>query len=706
MHDPSGILRPVGYHQVHRALDDGFLFADKPTLQQYARDHAADPLDEDRVDQWIDKHPFLSMPLKTERGVGRAMLQTFTGADRTPTSRLETDLQLQAATPSKDWTEAGGGSMENFGEYMVGEKLLLSILGRAGQLVRTGERFKDIANLSQLAEKYPMIAKVLNIGASSVKAGTVAGAQTYAKTGDPGAALRAGVTTAALTPIPNVIGAGFAGARALATTGREAAATEAAAAATRETQAAANVSAADQEAAALRATAERNAAQSKAAAQQHAATLQTTAERNVAQAQATAEQQAAAARAAAERQTAEGRTAYAEHARGAIQPHLEATNAARNVPQQEVMMNQPGGEPAAPTGRIVATATGKAVPPQINIDQVLKQTHDFTGAADHLTAINDDVYNQFDAATGGRFRQLNAQVAEAQNAMRKGEQGAAQLYKQKLGEMDQLMDSTQGEMTPEMKAAAKAGFRQSYLLRDFGNLWDRNLNGVPGSSQASQTQRGINGKGLLTDLQRAVKLYGRPTIEEALGPGRLSNLEEIAQQNVTEKQRQVFNSGVRTVAQELQRLQAQNPAPATTTVAQELARLRAEAAATQGPAPAKITREIARLEAEAAKTAPAKAEGLAAWGKRSLAFTVGAGIGHMTGVGGFTGGVAGEATYETSRFVLNAIKTNPKIAQNFMFALQSGATAERYGPFIATMIQKAMTDSSLEQQRQQQEQER
>lgn len=626
MHDPSGILRPVGYHQVHRALDDGFLFADKPTLQQYARDHAADPLDEDRVDQWIDKHPFLSMPLKTERGVGRAMLQTFTGADRTPTSRLETDLQLQAATPSKDWTEAGGGSMENFGEYMVGEKLLLSILGRAGQLVRTGERFKDIANLSQLAEKYPMIAKVLNIGASSVKAGTVAGAQTYAKTGDPGAALRAGVTTAALTPIPNVIGAGFAGARALATTGREAAATEAAAAATRETQAAANV-------------------------------------------------------AAAERQAAQSREAYAETARGAIQPHLEATNAARVRPEQEVMMNQPsseekvlmnqpGGAPAVPTGRRVTTP---AVPtgtmarptetPPVNIDQVLKQTHDFTGAADHLTAINDEAYNEFDSATGGRFRQLNAQVAEAQNAMRKGEQGAAQLYKQKLGEMDQLMDSTQGEMTPEMKAAAKAGFRQSYLLRDFGNLWDRNLNGVPGSSQASQTQRGINGKALLTDLQRAVKLYGRPTIEEALGPGRLSNLEEIAQQNVTEKQRAAFNGGIRNVAQELD-----------------------------------------KLEKEAAKN-KTPMEKMAPLGKRALAMAVGGAAQHMvTGEGTFYGMMAGEATYETSRFVLNAIKTNPKIAQNFMFALQSGATAERYGPFIATMIQKAMTDSSLEQQRQQQEQ--
>jgi hypothetical protein len=48
--------------------------------------------------------------------------------------------------------------------------------------------------------------------------------------------------------------------------------------------------------------------------------------------------------------------------------------------------------------------------------------------------------------------------------------------------------------------------------------------------------------------------------------------------------------------------------------------------------------------------------------------------------------------------VMNALKANPKIGQNFMFALESGATAKRYGPFIAEMIQKNQTDASRERQ--------
>jgi hypothetical protein len=623
MHDPAGIVRNVGYHQVLKKLDDGFRFVDKPTLQQYARDHAADPLDESRVDQWIDKHPVLSWPVKGVIGAGTEALKTLTAFDATPQTRLGTDVQLAAATPPKGIQEAGAGAFENAMELYNPEGLG-NLLGRAGQAMTAVEKLKMMTGLGQIIEKVPMVGKLLKIGESAAKMGTMSAGQTFVKTGgDTRAAATAGAVGAVTAPLAEIPGAVWSAGRTMLNAPKEAAAEQAAAAAARQTTAAENV-------------------------------------------------------AATQRQAEASRQAYAETARGAIRPHLEETNAARNVPQQEVMMNQPGGKPAVPTGRMAATATGKPAPPQIDIDSVLKQTQDFTGAADHLTAINDDAYNQFDTATGGRFRQLNGEVAAAQNAMRKGEQGAAQLYKQKLGEMDQLIDSTGRELTPEMKAAgerptggeitkqmkaaAKSGFRQSYMLRDFGNLWDRNLNGVPGASQASQAQRGINGRGLLTDLQRAVKLYGRPDVETALGPGRLENLEDIAQQNVTEKQRAAFNGGVQNVAQEL-----------------------------------------ARLDREAAKAGTTQPERLSQWGKRALVMTAGAGVSHAVGGSPYLGAITAEGMYESSRFVLNAIKTNPKIAKNFLFALQSGATAERFGPFIATMIQKAMTDSSLKQQQQEQQ---
>jgi hypothetical protein len=709
MHDPAGIVRSVGYHQVHKALDDGFLFADKPTLQTYARDHAADPLDENRVDQWIDRHPIMSGPLRGIIGGARGLVKTATAFDRRPTTRAETEAQMFAATPARNLQEGLGEATEGLGEiYATGplgaagemfkESELLGMLGRAGTTMKAADKFKTVTRLAQLIEEVPMIGKVLKIGASAAKNGTIAGAQTFVKTGgDVRASLTAAALGAAAVPVLQGAGAVASGVRTMVNAPGEAAAAEAAAAAARETTAAQNVAAAQQE------TAQQTAAREAQARQNVATTRQQAAGRLTA-----AEQQAAEAETAARRQELTSRAAYAGHARAAVEPALEQTNAARtnlarNVPQQEVMMNQPGGEPAAPTGRMVATATGKPVPAQINTPEILGQISDFTGAADHLTAINDDAYNQFDAATGGRFRQINGEVAAAQNAMRKGEQGAAAIYKQKLGEMDQLMDSTAGEMTPEMKAAAKAGFRQSYMLRDFGNLWDRNLNGVPGASKVSLTQRGINGRGLMTDLQRAVKLYGRPQIEASLGTGRLESLEEIAQQNVTDKGRAVFNNGLQTVTKEVQKILNENPEDA---VAKEIKRLKGNEPAPPFDQAKAHAAEVQRLEEEAAKGKPPApaAERLSPWAKRGAAFTVGATLGHMTGFGGFAGGVAGETTYETSRYVLNAIKTNPKIAQNFLFALQSGATAERYGPFIATMIQKAMTDSSL--QRQQQERQR
>jgi hypothetical protein len=85
-------------------------------------------------------------------------------------------------------------------------------------------------------------------------------------------------------------------------------------------------------------------------------------------------------------------------------------------------------------------------------------------------------------------------------------------------------------------------------------------------------------------------------------------------------------------------------------------------------------------------------------------------LSHGTLIGGAVGGAvghyaegaaAGTATaggIEGYNAVMNALKTNPKVAQNFLFALESGATAKRFGPFIAEMIQKNQTDASRERQ--------
>ena len=75
---------------------------------------------------------------------------------------------------------------------------------------------------------------------------------------------------------------------------------------------------------------------------------------------------------------------------------------------------------------------------------------------------------------------------------------------------------------------------------------------------------------------------------------------------------------------------------------------------------------------------------------------VGAAAAHAVGVHPLYGMAAGEVGYAAYVKTLNAIKMNPQIGKNFMFALESGATAAKYGPFVATMIQQQQTQASRE----------
>lgn len=321
---------------------------------------------------------------------------------------------------------------------------------------------------------------------------------------------------------------------------------------------------------------------------------------------------------------AKGAEAYAATARAATKPHLESANAFGERP---VMMNQPGGQPAVPAGTIRLENT-----PKVDVDRALNQIHDFTGAADQLTEAHSAAYDALDAATNGQFRALNADLAQAQKAAWKGGPDEQRAYQEAQRKMDTLLDNTKIPIRPDELAAIKAGFRQSYLLRDFGNLWDRNLNGVPGASQVSQTQRGINGNGLMRSLQQTIRNTrgGRQVVEAALGPGRLENLEDIARLNQTNAQRKAFNVAVQNVARHLP--------PGT---------------------------------------------------NHFLAGTMGGAVGHMTGIGGWEGAAAGELGYLGYTRVMNALKTNPAIARNLIFAIRSGARPEFYGPMIANMVRNS-----------------
>ena len=547
MHSPDGRAVQIPYSKVHTSIQNGYLFGDKGTLQKYARDHAADPLSEGRVEQYLDQHPWVAAPVNALAGLGTGALKTATGLDRTPTTRGETELQLAAATPTKGPVQAAGEAAENVGEFFTGDELL-SFLGKGAEGLGMAEKLKSMTGLAQTLEKYPMLAKVLKIGSTAVKQGTIAGGQTYAKTGgDAGAAATAAGGTALLSGGLSTLGAG-------------------------------------------------------------GAAIKT-------------------ARAGVPEAAAAGSADYAAEARGAAEPHLNRVS--------DAIESTRSGAPNPGTDLAPRDALATVGEKTAEVNKVLDQIHDFTGAADKLAEVNDAGYSALDKITGGKFRALNAEVAAAQKASYKGVEGADALYKNKLAEMDDLIESTKGKVTPETVQALKSSWRQTYQLRDFGNIWDRNLNGVPGSSNVSAEQRGINGKGLMRGLQQAVRNYGRPSIEQSLGPGRLENLENIARMNQTNPQRAAFNKGVWEVMRHLE----------------------------QGAI---------------------------------LGGAAGGAAGHWeAGAAAGTGIAGGMEAYTT---VMNALKANPKIGQNFMFALESGATAKRYGPFIAEMIQKNQTDASRERQ--------
>lgn len=564
MHSPDGRAVQVPYSKVHDNIQNGYLFSDKGTLQQYARDLSADPMSETRVDKFLQAHPWIAAPVNALAGMGTEALRTATGLDKTPTSRLETELQLDAATPNKGLVQNAAGVAENAGEFFSGEELL-GLVGRTGKAAAEGlgvaDRMKDAAGVAQFLTAHPTLARLLKIGTTAVKQGTIAGGQTYAKTGGD---MRAAGQTAELTA-----GGG--------------AAIEAAAPAARAV----------------------------------AGTLLPKA-------------------------AGPGTAEYANQARAALQRAMDGLN----------------------------------VHPQI-AQEAVDQTHDLTGAAANLKdKILNPIYDNLNKLTDGKFRALNSEVQTAKRAARGGDPQAVAAYQGKLAEMDQLLDSFAGQnaasggklqqLTDEIDAArqaaqggdkaaqatykaklaerqaildnptlgtdfvqkVKTAWRQQIVLEDVAGRLDRNINGVPGATQASQAQRGIDGKGMMRSLQGAVKTYGRKILEETLGRGRLENLEAIARANQTAPQRVAFNKALHEVTTYL-------PMYAGWKLGESVA----------GPA------------------------------------------------GGVAGSAAGALLRPAAERALEMVRANPQIGQNLLFAVESGAKPENYGPMIAGMMVKAETDS-------------
>ena len=162
MVDSQGQTVQIPYSNVQHAAAMGHRFQTKDALQQYARDHAAGPVDEDAADKYIDGLSWYN-PVKLGRdvlsGLGAGALKTATGLDKAPQGhgaggRVEQDMQIAAATPAKGVAGAVGELGENVGEWFSGEELL-GMLGKAGEAMNLSEKMKALTGLSQTIEKYP-----------------------------------------------------------------------------------------------------------------------------------------------------------------------------------------------------------------------------------------------------------------------------------------------------------------------------------------------------------------------------------------------------------------------------------------------------------------------------------------------------------------------------------------------------------------------
>lgn len=486
MHDASGHVMQIPFSNVRKAAQSGMLFVNKDDLRQYARDYAAKPIDEGAVDHYLRTAPWWDLPshvVNALQGIGSSALDLATHNDRPAHTIAEQRAQLAAATPSNTTAEGLGEVGENVGEFFSGEELM-GLLGRTAGAVAKGfssaDKLKDAGQLATMLGKHPIIAKLLRVGVTAAKNGTITGTQTAMHTGDPNAAMHAAEFGAAATPVLEM------GSAALKNIGSK---------------------------------------------------LMGTAPAAVA--------------------PAAGAPEYAAEARAAVKPTLEKLQTAVSKPAIDVNRVLPAAEEAGkplPAGtegpqtvagnltkHLQDLKTAVESRPAFNIDETLNQVHDFTGASERLAALNQGVYDAFNDVTGGKFKVLNNEANAAQRA------GNQALYQSKLSEIDTLLK--QSKVTPELQKVIRDSWRQSYQLRDFGAIWDRSLNGVPGSTQASQAQRGIDGKTLMNGLQRAVKTWGRGNLEATLGQGRLENLENIARLNQTAAKRMIFNRGMHAISQ-------------------------------------------------------------------------------------------------------------------------------------------------------------
>ena len=325
---------------------------------------------------------------------------------------------------------------------------------------------------------------------------------------------------------------------------------------------------------------------------------------------------------------------YAGHAQESIRGPIEKLNAATGegettIPAQtterETGLLDAQGKPA----KVTTTTPAKTVAamPKIDVNETLNRVGDYTRARQEL----GDSLNTVQDQMGPEYKTARAQMAEAEKSADSGKPEDQAAYEAAQKKLDDVIQASGA--APEMKTALKSGWRNYYLLKPAQQVLDKSLEGLPGATQASYEQRGINGKTLLGGLNQMVRKNGRNATAAAFGgEDRLQALEEIGQKAYTVKGRGLLNKAIDSVA---------------------------------------------RLAG-------------AGLGYKTTGHWVGA------AVGAELGGSVLRATQEQTGAVIKSMLSNPRIARAITFAVDSGADPEKYAPGIAAMVTKYFSQTQEE----------
>jgi hypothetical protein len=740
---PAGPAINVPYSQVHQALDQGHVFTDKANLQNYARDHAADPLDESRVDQWIDKHPILSGALGPYEGIiggARGLVKTATGLLPAPTTRAGTELQMFAAESPRHWQQGTGEATENVGEFFSGEEFL-KLLGNVGPMMTAAEKLKTVTGLAQLVEKVPMIGKLLKIGESAAKQGTIAGAQTFAKTGDVGTAATAGGLASVTGGIIQGAGEGISSAIAkrattmenvggvatpiagelrnvrptpAQTAGQQSIRTAAQDAARAHLEEVNEGRAMPENAPALPARTgpfefnlkgpkpqETNTGDMATRAAEipktHtglppnrpdlAITSRIGTEPEYIRPGETSPEAPWAERTG--RVWANRRTPGFMHSPAPGETPMESTlggggnittqdpNVARaHIENLNQVIEGPGFRSMSPDqqqeilgaradaqeqmaryhAEVLQTLPGYGRPNFLPVDvpRAVAKVGSWTDTAQAVKQTAVDGYNAIMdglAFTGESPQHLtmirNAYQAAEAKFMEADNPAALSAAEQSIEKMHEELRAMLGRVpnaaTPKEFASMNEAYKSALGLEKIGKVIDGSFHAPMSGAKRSFEYSGFNGQQLMQGMEKVINTMGRARVVRLMGQDNLDTVLQVGQLSSTIAGRAKIGAALKAVTDSFIRMHV-------------------------GPVAA------------------------------------GGYLGKLTGLGWEAGAAAGWGASVAGKRIMNAVLTNPTIAKNLIFAIDSGANPKNYGPFIGTMIQRAMTESSREDQRQQQEQ--